>query len=134
MNKLNSVCDNCGVDCPFKSGTGSLNPPTRQECVIAKLKEAKIIPFGAEKIRAEKNKVDEEKKKLDESTAKARVWMGNQYWDEKAKDWRDGDKPARIHRIPTWLVIIGICILISILITLILNYTHPGSSYSFWIW
>ena len=125
MNKTNSVCDNCGLDdCAFKSGTGDLNPATRKECIIPTLRDR-----NPDLIRKKK-----ELAAIDESTAKARVWMGNQYWDEKAKDWRDGDKPIRIHRIPTWLVIIGLCILISILITVILNFTNPGSSYSFWIW
>jgi hypothetical protein len=74
-----------------------------------------------------------EKKALDESTAKARLWNGNQYWDGKKKKWRDGDQPIRIHRIPAWVVIIGVCIVISIVITLILNYLHPGTSSSFFI-
>ena len=68
-----------------------------------------------EYIRREKERIEAEKKALDESTAKARLWNGNQYWDEKKKKWRDGDQPIRIHRIPSWLVIIGVCIIISIL-------------------
>ena len=66
--------------------------------------------------------------------SKARLWNGNQYWDEKKKKWRDGDQPIRIHRIPSWLVIVGVCIVISIVITLILNYLHPGTRFSFFIW
>jgi len=66
--------------------------------------------------------------------SKARLWNGNQYWDEKKKKWLDGDQPIRIHRIPSWLVIIGVCIVISIAITLILNYLHPGTRFSFFVW
>ena len=87
-----------------------------------------------EHIRREKERIEAEKKALDESTAKARLWNGNQYWDEKKKKWRDGDQPIRIHHIPSWVVIIGVCIVISIVITLILNYLHPGTSSSFFIW
>ena len=77
-----------------------------------------------------------EKKDIVDETdvSKARLWNGNQYWDEKKKKWRDGDQPIRIHRIPSWVVIIGVCIVISIAITLILNYLHPGTRYSFFIW
>ena len=77
-----------------------------------------------------------EKKDLIDETdvSKARLWNGNQYWDEKKKKWRDGDQPIRIHRIPSWVVIIGVCIVISLVITLILNYLHPGTRYSFFIW
>ena len=46
-------------------------------------------------IRQEKERIEAEKKALDESTAKARLWNGNQYWDEKKKKWRDGDQPIR---------------------------------------
>ena len=81
----------------------------------------------------QQDKIEAEKKALDESTAKARLWNGNQYWDGKKKKWRDGDQPIRIHRIPAWVVIIGVCIVISIVITLILNYLHPGTSSSFFI-
>ena len=101
---LNSKCDNHNVPIP-------------------------MISFGENK-----KKIEAEEKAANESISKAKVWMGNQYWDEKAKDWRDGDKPVRVHRIPTWLVIIGICIVISIAITLILNYLHPGTKFSFFIW
>ena len=79
-------------------------------------------------------KAIEAQKIQDESTTKAKVWMGNQYWDEKAKDWRDGDKPVRVHRIPTWLIIVGACIVVSIVITLILNHVQPGSRFSFFAW
>ena len=85
-------------------------------------------------IRQEKERIEAEKKALDESTAKARLWNGNQYWDEKKKKWRDGDQPIRIHRFPSWVVIIGVCIIISLIITLALNYLHPGTRYSFFIW
>jgi hypothetical protein len=52
----------------------------------------------------------------------------------KAKDWRDGDKPVRVHRIPTWLIIVGACVVVSIVITLILNHVQPGSRFSFFAW
>jgi len=66
--------------------------------------------------------------------SKARFWNGNQYWDERKKKWRDGDQPIRIHHIPSWLVIIGICIVISVIITIILNYLHPGTRFNFFVW
>ena len=33
-----------------------------------------------------------DKKALDESTGKARLWNGNQYWDEKKKKWMNDRK------------------------------------------
>ena len=66
--------------------------------------------------------------------SKARLWNGNQYWDERKKKWRDGDQPIRIHHIPSWLVIFGICIVISVIITIILNYLHPGTRFNFFVW
>jgi len=70
----------------------------------------------------------------EDPTDKARLWNGNQYWDEKKKKWRNGAQPRRLFYVPTWLVIVLICVAISIAVTIALNYTHPGSRYSFWVW
>jgi hypothetical protein len=92
------------------------------------------VPISLISFDRNNQQIEAEKKALDESTAKARLWNGNQYWDEKKKKWRNGDQPVRIRRFPSWVVIIGICIVISIAITIILNYLHPGTRYSFFIW
>ena len=103
------------------------------ECLNSKCSNYNVvIPMIS--LNRNNQQIEAEEKAANESISKAKVWMGNQYWDEKAKDWRDGDKPVRVHRIPTWLVIIGICIVISIAITLILNYLHPGMKFSFFFW
>ena len=103
------------------------------ECLNSKC-ENHNVPIPMISFGENKKKIEAAEKAANESISKAKVWVGNQYWDEKAKDWRDGDKPVRVHRIPTWLVIIGICIVISIAITLILNYLHPGTKFSFFFW
>jgi hypothetical protein len=79
--------------------------------------------------------LEAEKKALDEiSNANTHSWVGNQYYDEKKKKWRDGDKPIRVHPIPAWLVVVLAFIIISILVTLILNYYHPGSHFIIFGW
>ena len=103
------------------------------ECLNSKCSNYNVvIPMIS--LNRNNEQIEAEEKAANESISKAKVWMGNQYWDEKAKDWRDGDKPVRIHRIPTWLIIIGGCVVVSIVITLILNHVQPGSRFSFFAW
>ena len=103
------------------------------ECLNSKCSNYNV-PISMVSFNRNNQQLEAEKKALDESTAKARLWNGNQYWDEKKKKWRDGDQPIRIHRIPSGVVIIAVCIVISLIITLALNYLHPGTRYSFFIW
>jgi hypothetical protein len=68
------------------------------------------------------------------STNKARAWAGNQYYDSKKKKWRDGKKPKRLKLGRwNWLRVFIIFLIISILITIILNCFFPNSGFAFFI-
>jgi hypothetical protein len=43
-------------------------------------------------------------------------------------------KPAYQNPPFSWLILIGVYVIISIAITLILNYLHPGTRFSFFAW
>ena len=103
------------------------------ECLNSKCSKYNV-PISLVSFNRNTQQIEADKKALDESTAKAKLWNGNQYWDEKKKKWRDGARPIRIHRIPSWLIIMGVCIVIGIAITIILNYLHPGTKFNFFVW
>jgi len=106
----------------------------RYECLNIKCRESffratvdKYNQLGV----AEQNAINE----LD--AKKTRSWFGNQYYDSKRKKWRDGEQPIRVswvHNKWHWLLIPLLFILISVIITLILNYFHPGSKFAILGW
>jgi len=53
---------------------------------IVQQQQDKIKTEKDEYIQRGKERIEADKKALDESTAKARLWNGNQYWDEKRKN------------------------------------------------
>ena len=73
---------------------------------------------------------EEEKKALDSLTKnETKSWFGNQYYDPKKKKWRAGKRPKIVslgHN--RWLWIPIFFIVISIIVTVVLNYFYPGSS------
>ena len=66
------------------------------ECLNSKCSNYNL-PISKVSLDRLNQQIEAEKNTLDESTAKARVWSGNQYWDEKKKKWKHGGQPARIH-------------------------------------
>ncbi len=103
------------------------------ECLNSKCSNYNVvIPMIS--LNRNNQQIEAEEKAMNESIAKARVVMGNQIWNPKKGDWDNLGKPVRIHRIPTWLIIVGACIVVSIVITLILNHFQPGSRFSFFVW
>jgi hypothetical protein len=72
-----------------------------------------------------------EKKARDQLTEQKPIaWSGNQYYDSKRKKWRNGKKIKRLslgHK--PWLSVLLMFILVSLIITLILNYLYPGSHF-----
>jgi ribosomal protein L37AE/L43A len=82
-----------------------------------------------QQVQAEKDAFSELTKK------KTRAWFGNQYYDSERKKWRDGRRPKRIGLGRNkWLWIVLLFIVVSLAITLLLNYFHPGSSFAFFVW
>lgn len=146
----NNICADCLMkDCPFMAGKEIAkpmrpNPATRTLCVIPTLKAKNqtkptaeiIFPKDAPDwiLKASTSELNPAKRIEDESLAKARVVMGNQIWNPKKGDWDNLDKPVRVHRVPMWLIIVGACIVVSIVITLIINHVQPGSRFSFFAW
>jgi hypothetical protein len=77
-----------------------------------------------------------QKKALDALREKeTKAWFGNQYYDHKRKQWRDGKQPRRVKlKRNDWLWIVILLIVISILVTLVLNYFYPNSRFAIFIW
>lgn len=77
-----------------------------------------------------------EKNTLNELAGKkTRSWSGNQYYDPKRKKWRDGKQPKRIslgHN--NWIWIPIAFIIVSVIITLVLNYFYPGTKFIIFGW
>lgn len=63
------------------------------------------------------------------------AWHGNQYYDPKHKKWRDGKKPKYIklgHNYWFWSIL-GF-IIVSIIVSVILNHFYPNSRFSIFFW
>jgi hypothetical protein len=94
------------------------------ECFNPKCRHS-FLPIEIEKYNRQ---IEEDKRALDEiPTTGNGPWVGNQYFDAKKKKWMDGDKPKRVHLIPIWLLVLVGFVIISIVVTLILNHLQPGS-------
>jgi transposase-like protein len=61
-----------------------------------------------------------------------KAWMGNQYYDDKKKEWRDGQRPRRIGT--NWLWIAILLIVIIVVTALILTHFFPDSRFAIFIW
>jgi hypothetical protein len=87
---------------------------TCAECVKKRLEIAGLIPAPEDSI----------------------AWHGNQYFDPKKKKWRDGKKPKRIKlgSRNNWIWGVLTFVIISLAVTLIVNYLRPGSTFSFFMW
>ena len=78
--------------------------------------------------------IAEDKKSLKDLDGKeSRVWFNDNYYDTKKKRWVSAGKAIRTFHLQWWHIVLAFVIL-SIIVTLILNYLHPGSSSSFFIW
>jgi hypothetical protein len=74
-------------------------------------------------------------KELADAGKPTKAWFGNEYWDDKKKQWREGERPERISLGGNrWLWIVVVFILASLGITFLVNYFHPGSSFAFFAW
>ena len=65
----------------------------------------------------------------------AKAWVGNEYYDPKTKKWRKGQKIKRISIGGRgWVWTLLVFVLVSIIVTLILNYFVPGTRYMILPW
>jgi len=118
------ICPTCKKQSLFLNQTDDTYECLNQKCSDYRHQFLKIsVDRYYEQLAAEKKALDEL------SNAKTHAWVGNQYYDEKKKKWCDGDKPIRAHQVPAWLVVVLAFVIISVLVTLILNYYHPGSHF-----
>jgi hypothetical protein len=64
-----------------------------------------------------------------------KAWVGNQYFDSKKKRWIQGEKPKRITA-KRWLCLwnVLVFVLISVIITIILDYFSPGTKFIIFGW
>lgn len=107
----------------------------RYECLNGECRES----FAKVAVDKFNQQVLVQKKLNDDLTEKeTKAWLGDQYYDPKKKQWRDGEKPIRVrwrhNRWWLWIIIPLIFVLISVIVTLILNYFHPGSKFSIFGW
>jgi hypothetical protein len=69
------------------------------------------------------------------SQKETRGWSGNQYFDPKKRKWRNGKKPKHINLgRRSWLWILLMFIIASVVITLVLNYFYPNSKFIIFGW
>ncbi len=102
----------------------------RYECLNIKCRDS----FSEVSIDRYNQRKEEDKKALDDiSKTETTEWFNNQYHDSKKKRWRSAGKPIRTFHWQWWYIVLAFIIL-SIIVTLILNYLHPGSRFSFFVW
>lgn len=64
-----------------------------------------------------------------------KAWFGNQYYDSKRKKWRDGKQPKKVNLGRNdWLWTVILFVVISIVVTLVLNHFYPGSRFAIFGW
>jgi len=94
-----------------------------------------MVPISKVAVDSYYRQIAEDRNSLDKiSTTETRSWVGNQYYDTKQKRWMDGERPKRIHRVPTWFFILLAFVIISIIVTLVLGYYHPGTKFMIFGW
>ncbi len=94
------------------------------ECLNTKCRET-FFRASVDKYNQQIESDQEALNTLSEKSTKA--WFGNQYYDSKKRKWRDGMRPKRVKLgRNNWLWIVIGFIIISLVITLILNFFFPG--------
>lgn len=87
----------------------------------------KAVEIYIGQVQAQKDALD----KLKEGKSKG--WIGWEYWDEKGK-WIRGRPGRIIFTGNRWLWFVLLFILVSLAITFLVNYFHPGSRFAFFVW
>ena len=117
------------IICPECKGvTLMLNETTnRYECLHCRESFNKIL------VDRDNQLVEAERKTLDDLSAKdTTAWVGNNRWNPKKKRWERGVCPERMRHFDwAWILVPLVFILLSVLVTWVLNCFHLGVK--FWI-
>ncbi|KKN04547.1 hypothetical protein LCGC14_1096280 [marine sediment metagenome] len=56
-----------------------------------------------------------------------KAWFGNQYYNTRKGKWVDGKQPKRVKLGRSYLPWVIICLILSVIGTIVLNHYYPGT-------